>query len=82
MVIARGTYEKEEMILLGLSLENVRRLVGGEPILLRRETHGDGIPEGWQISIIYGRTEADIAKQFSAAGMITKDTKIHRDPRL
>jgi hypothetical protein len=82
MVIARATADKDELLLLGLSRENVRRLTDGQPMHLKRETHGDGIPEGWEIVIVFGETEQALVAEFRRAEMISPETKIHKDPRL
>jgi hypothetical protein len=83
MIIARATKDTgEEMIILGLTMVNLRRLAGGEPIICKRETHGDGIPQGWQISIIVGETEESIYEQFKKAGLIRPQTQVIKDPRL
>jgi hypothetical protein len=46
-------------MVLGLSAGNVRKLKDGMPIIF------DGSPFGWpaDVLILYGETEADIAKQ-------------------
>lgn len=81
MMIARADNEDGEMLLLlGLSNENLRRLVMGQPMNISRATHGDGIPEKWRIVIMYGKTEQDMQRDLG--DMIGPDTKIHRDPRL
>jgi hypothetical protein len=82
MIIGRASDGKTQMLLLGVSRENVNRLIKGQPILVKRETHGDGIPRGWQITIVFGETEEDIANDLRRAGMVSKDTKIYKDPRL
>ncbi len=85
MIIARAIRmddSKKELIILGLSAENVRRLQNGEDILLTRETHGEGIPEHLGISIIYGETEQKMADQLREMGAIGPDTKMQIDPRL
>lgn len=87
MLIARGTSEsddgkKGELLILGLTNENIRRLVQGKPMKLTRETHGEGVPEGWEIAILFGRTEDDLAQMLREAGAIDADTKINRDPKL
>lgn len=82
MIIARGDIKEtgEQLLLLGLSRVNVSKLMQKQPIVLTRKSHGDGIPEGWQIVIMFGETEDHMAKEISA--LITTETKIHRDPRL
>jgi hypothetical protein len=82
MIIARGEDKEtgEQLLLLGLSRENLKRLQEGAPMLITRKTHGDGIPENWRIVIIFGETELSMQRELDE--FITPETKIHRDPRL
>jgi hypothetical protein len=80
MIIGRGDSKDGELLILGLSRENVKRLQEGKPMSLSRAIHGDGIPEGWHILIMFGETEQDMQRELNFA--ITAETKIHRDPRL
>lgn len=81
MIIARGTTDTgKELLLFGLSRENIKRLLDGKPMHVRREAHGEGVPEGWEIGIFFGETEADCARVLRQAGLITDDTKICRMP--
>jgi hypothetical protein len=82
MIIARATDKDSELLILGLSRENVTRLLDGQPIRIRRKTHGDGVPEGWEIIILWGETESTMHAAFVKHGLIGPETKIHRDPRL
>jgi hypothetical protein len=82
MVIARAKGASgRDILLLGLSAENVRRLQGGEPIRVTQETHGPGIPEGWVIGLVFGETEEDIEISLRKEGLITEGTFIYRTPR-
>ncbi len=82
MLIARGVDGKDQLIILGLSHENIAGLLAGHPMVLKRESHGDGVPEGWEIVIFTGNTEADLAREFQQSGLIGPDTQIRKDPRL
>lgn len=88
MIIARATVENKddgstgEMLILGLSDKNVAKLVSGKPMRITRETHGEGIPAGWTIVILHGKTEDRMAEILSEAGWIGPETKINRDPKL
>lgn len=84
MMIARATSDdgKTEVLLLGLSRVNVERLMQGKPIRIAQETHGEGIPEGWKILILFGETENDMREELRAAGVIDAQTKETTDPRL
>jgi hypothetical protein len=82
MIIARAGKDETELLILGLSRTNVARLVSGQPIHIRRETHGDGVPDGWEILIVFGENERAIQVDFEKQGLIGPETQIHRDPRL
>jgi len=82
MMICRGGEDgKDGVFILGLSQENITRLINGEPIRLRPETH-PGVPQGWDIFILYGQTEGEMIKQLVRGGSVDMDTKIKKDPRL
>ena len=80
MIIARATEGADEVLLFGLSEENVKRLLDGKPMRLSRETHGDGIPKGWKILIFVGKTEAAMAEMIKP--FCSPQTQIRKDPRL
>jgi hypothetical protein len=82
MIIARGTLEKpnSELLILGLSKKNMERLQAGQPIRVSRPTHGEGIPEGWEIVIFTGETEDAMHKAMEP--LFDSDTKTFRDSRL
>lgn len=82
MIILRGTSPEGEILMLGLSRENVNRLTEGKPIRIRPETHGNGIPQGWTIAIFFGETELEMQTALKKAGAIGPNTKIMIDPRL
>lgn len=83
MIIARSrTGAGNELLIFGLSRANVDRMMAGRPVHIKKSTHGDGIPEGWEIVIFFGETEQDMQKQFAKAGMIDQNTKVNIDPRL
>jgi hypothetical protein len=81
MIIMRSTSETgQELLLFGLSRENVTRLLEGDPILLTRQSHG--VPEGWSVGIFFGETEQDMAGLLSKMGIITPQTEVVVDPKL
>lgn len=82
MIIARATSGSGEFLIIGLSRDNINRLVDGNPIQTTPKAHGDGIPEGWSILLMFGETEADIHRELAGAGMIDDNTKVIVDPRL
>lgn len=82
MIIARGTNDKAELLVLGLSHKNIEKLLEGKPMVLRRESHGDGIPEGWEICIFVGETEEAMARVLKEGGAIGPKTKFTREPKL
>ena len=56
-------------IMLGLTAENVKRLIIGEPIRITPETHGAHIPKDVAIGIIYGETREVIAHDLKSQGL-------------
>jgi hypothetical protein len=82
MIVARGEMATGLFLILGLSRNNVERLMAGRPIVMKNSTH-KGIPEGWEISIFFGEDEQAMAQLLKKAGlMIPGETKTHIDPRL
>ncbi len=85
MMIARAyptALDQSDMLILGLSRVNIQRLLNGEPIVVHRLTHGEGVPDGWRIVIMFGETELDMQKNLVALGMVDSGTKTFIDPRL
>jgi hypothetical protein len=82
MIIGRGKCEGDQLLLLGLSRENVKRLTAGQPIEISRKSHGDAAPDGWTIAIVFGETEAELAELLKAGGAVDSQTNIHIDPKL
>jgi hypothetical protein len=68
LIIARGhSGDDKELLLLGLSRANINKLLAGYPIRLRKETH-EGVPERWDVVILFGETEADLANLLTKPG--------------
>ena len=63
------------LLLLGLSRENVKRMMEGKPIFLTRATHGPAIPEKLNIGIMFGETEDAIVEQLRQIGTIGPETQ-------
>jgi hypothetical protein len=82
MIIARATNKEGEVLILGLSRRNLERLLADQPIVIRRKTHGDGIPDGWTITIFTGEDEDAMYRELERTGVFSAKTKIIRDPRL
>jgi len=51
-----------QLLVLGLSKENRRRMEKDQPIRLSRKTHGMAVPEGLTIIIFAGETEESMEK--------------------
>jgi hypothetical protein len=72
MLIASAQLEKDDdgkdqqLLILGLSAENRRRLGDGKPIDLSRASHGMAIPAGLRIMIFAGETEDSMREQLGA----------------
>lgn len=70
MIFARGDNGDEKLLIIGLSATNVHRLLLKQPILIRREIHGDAVPEDWKIMIMAGETEEGIVTELKRRGLI------------
>jgi len=82
MVIARGSGDNgEEVLIIGLSKENIGWLELGRPISVNSDKN-PGVPKGWSICILYGKDEREIEKTLRDAGLFSNNTKIKIDPRL
>jgi len=67
--IAGVTGKGEPLLLLALTEGNIARLQEGLPVLIRvQEMRDMGLP-AVQVGVIYGRTEADIARELRAYGL-------------
>lgn len=80
MIIGRFKRGKVEGLLLGLSAENLRRLKLGDPIHVTKETHGEGIPDGWDLLITYGETEKDMCDELEKHGLLQPGVNVHPLP--
>lgn len=76
MIFARGEHGEEKLLIIGLSAANVRRLLLKKPILIRREIHGDAVPDDWKIMIMAGETEEDIVTELKRRGLIGEDANM------
>lgn len=76
MIRMRGTNAGRMLIGLGLSRENINRLTAGQPILVRGESVG--VPS-MDITIMFGETEALLAREIETAGLIGPETIIHEE---
>lgn len=72
----------DKLLILGLSRQNVTRLVAGQPIHLTNSTHHRSLPPGWAICLIFGETELAIKEMFEKEGFIPPSTPTLIDPRL
>lgn len=62
MITAGGQLDGQPLLVLGLTTENLQRLVAGEPIDVPREALDAVGYQGKRVMIIYGRTEQDLVK--------------------
>lgn len=73
MITAGGMKDGAPLLVIGLSAENGRRLVGGEPIRVKAEDLAlMGLPE-MEIVLVGGATEEEIAEDLRAAGWLRPD---------
>lgn len=82
MIAATNSKLGEQHLLLGLSRHNINKLIEGKPILISRKSHGDAVPDGMTIAIMFGETEADMEKELRQHGMIGLKTEVNIDPKL
>lgn len=80
MILGRADNGDVQMLIIGLSDLNLEKLKKGQPIHVRRETHGGAIPEHWEIVILNGATENDMAGALKRAGMLGPGTQILKQP--
>jgi hypothetical protein len=82
MIVARAKRNSPkgqgQVIILGLTQENVIHLTEGKPMVINRKTHGDGIPDGWEIVIVFGKTNSDIADALRPA--VNEQTTVRAFP--
>lgn len=79
MITATATGDDgKRVIVLGISRENVNRLIEGKPIRVGAVTH-PGFPEDMHIVIFFGETERTLVEEFKE--LINDDTKIVTVPR-
>jgi hypothetical protein len=75
MLIARATTGTgDDLLILGLSTENRRRLDEGHSIDLTTRTHGEAIPKTLHLLIFAGDTEDSMQAQLQ--GLMGPDTVI------
>lgn len=65
---------------LGISRENVNRLIEGKPIRLNLAALAKGLTISGEITIYFAETERELTQ--AVAEFIGPDTKVHIDPRL
>jgi hypothetical protein len=66
MFIASAFLEDgKQLLVLGLSAENRKRLTAGQPMDISRESHGLAVPPGLKIMIFAGETEETMGKQMA-----------------
>lgn len=84
MMIAKGKNSMgENLLILGISKENVERLLKGNPISVNQRAHGQACPLGWEIQIHYGTIEQEILLKLKAEGVDFSEAREGKiDPRL
>jgi hypothetical protein len=79
VITARATGDDgKEILLLGVTRENIRRLMDGQPIRVSAETH-PGFPESIRVLIVFGETERTLAEALKP--LIGEETKVIAVPR-
>ena len=79
MIIATGTFEKAgEVLMLGLTKQNVKKLMRGQPI--SRDLRFAGVP--YHLFIVFGEDEMEIHRQLRVAQLVTSETVVKESPQL
>jgi hypothetical protein len=65
---------------LGISRENVNRLIAGQPIRVRLPEMREGLSIDGAVMIYFGETEREL--QQAVAEFVGPETKVNIDPRL
>lgn len=81
---AKGKKGKKEIhiCILGLTTANFNKMLAGQPIHVKGDTHPGALPDGWELMIFHGQTEEDIRQLFEQHKLIGPNTKLIIDPRL
>lgn len=82
MIVARakGGDGADEILLFGLTRENIKRLVAGNPIRIAGASHGGGVPEGWKVLIVFGETEDALTDALMRSGAVGPETEVRAMP--
>lgn len=75
MIFGRLTTGSREIVLVGLSAENVRMMQAGKPLSIG-PVPNDAALSKTTIIVMAGETEKDILEALKTAGMISQDTSI------
>ena len=77
MIIAKGECDDGELILIGLSKQNIKKMLRGQPIY--RNLSFAGIP--YTITIMYGEDEVEMHRVLRAEGVVGPDTQMMEAPK-
>ena len=77
MLSAIAEVDSKKVILLGLSKNDIDKLANSQqPIHINSTTHAGVIPEGLDITMVYGNTEQEIYAALMKLGMVNRDTQV------
>lgn len=76
MMIAAQTRPDGQLLILGLTRVNVARLMSGQPMKITRESHGEAVPTGLTIGIMFGETEKQMRDEIIKTGIEIGKTDI------
>jgi hypothetical protein len=82
MIAELNSDDGKTRLLLGLSRENINRLISGMPMSLNQRKHGTVMPANLEIAIFFAEDEAAMKRILVAEGYINEKTEIRVDPRL
>ena len=80
LTYGRRTPDGKVVLILGLERGNVERLLAGEWIRVRRETHGTAVPEDLIVGVVFGETQEHIEGLLRREGVITERTRQEEPP--
>lgn len=80
MIVLSAGADGQRLLVLGLSRANIHRLTAGHPIRVTRTTHGQAVPPGLTVGVMFGETERALYDQLREAGLISAETWVEGAP--
>lgn len=77
MIIAKGDCDAGEILILGLSKQNIKKMLRGQPVL--RDLRFANVP--FTVLIMYGEDEMEMHRQLRVAGLVGPHTEMKEAPK-